>query len=112
MKPIVGGIWEVYSASMHIVLVQVTVRPELLDEFEAVILHNARESLLKDPGCVRFDVSQQLDDPRRWVFHEVYTSADAHAAHRRSPHFLAYNAMAERAVLEKSVARCTGKHIT
>ena len=75
-------------------------RPEA---FEAAILHNARESLDAGPGLLRFDVSQQLDDPRRWVLHEVYTSADAHAAHRRSPHFLAYNAVAERAVLEKTV---------
>jgi hypothetical protein len=32
------------------VLVQVTVRSELLGEFEAVLLHNARESLAKDPA--------------------------------------------------------------
>ena len=97
---------------MHIVLVQVTVRPELLAEFETAILHNARESIAHDEGCLRFDVSQQIDDPSRWVLHEVYTSADAHAAHRRSPHFLAYNALAERAVVEKTVARCAGKHVS
>ncbi len=51
----------------------------------------------RDPGCVRFDVSQQQDDPTRWVLYEVYDSPDAHAAHRRSPHFLAYDAVAARA---------------
>lgn len=96
---------------MHVVLVQVTVRPELLDEFEAAILHNARESIAHDPGCLRFDVSQELDDPRRWILHEVYTDAEAHAAHRRSRHFLAYNEVAERAVVDKSVARGVGRHI-
>ena len=95
----------------HIVLVQVTVRPELLKEFEAALLHNARESLAHDEGCLRFDVSQSLDDPSRWVLHEVYTNADAHTAHRQSPHFLAYNEVAERAVSEKTVMRCVGRHV-
>ena len=95
----------------HIVLVQVTVRPELLDEFEAVLLHNARESLTHDKGCLRFDVSQSIDDPARWVLHEVYTTPDAHAAHRQSAHFLTYNEVAERAVSEKSVMRLVGRHV-
>jgi quinol monooxygenase YgiN len=84
----------------------------LLDEFERALLHNARESVRRDPGCVRFDVSQQLDDPTRWVLYEVYDSADAHAAHRGSPHFLAYDAVASRALVDKTVIRATGKHTT
>lgn len=97
---------------MHIVLILVTVKLDLLEEFEQALLHNARESVKHDPGCLRFDVSQQQDDPARWVIHEVYDSADAHAAHRRSPHFLAYDAVAARAVVDKTVIRASGKYIT
>jgi|SRR5690242_20259581 quinol monooxygenase YgiN len=97
---------------MHIVLVQVTVRPEMLGEFERALLHNARESVVHDRGCLRFDVSQYADDPTRWILHEVYDTPDAHAAHRKAPHFLAYDRVAERAIVEKSVARCIGRHIT
>ena len=97
---------------MHVVLIQVTVRPELLAEFERALLHNARESVARDPGCVRFDVSQSIDDPRQWVLHEVYEHPEAHAAHRQSAHFLAYNAVAERAVVEKVVTKYSGRHIT
>jgi quinol monooxygenase YgiN len=89
---------------MHVVLVQVTVKPEMLEEFEAAILHNARESVARDPGCIRFDVVQQYDDPGQWVFYEVYTDRAAHAAHRESAHFLAYGKVAERAVVSKTVA--------
>ena len=96
---------------MHVVLVLVTVKPELLEEFEQSLLHNARESTAKDPGCLRFDVSQHLDDPARWVLYEVYDSPDAHAAHRRSPHFLAYDAVASRALVDKTVIRASGKYI-
>jgi quinol monooxygenase YgiN len=97
---------------MHIVLVLVTVRPEMLDEFERALLHNARESVAHDPGCRRFDVSQSTNDSTRWVLYEVYDSPDAHAAHRRSPHFLAYDAVASRALVDKTVIRASGKHTT
>ena len=93
---------------MHIVLVLVTVKPEMLDGVRAALLHNARESVAHDPGCLRFDVSQQQDDPTRWVLHEVYDAPDAHAAHRQSPHFLAYDAVAARALIEKTVIRASG----
>ena len=101
-----------HARELHVVLVQVTIRPELQDDFEAALLHNARESVRRDPGCLRFDVSQDKDHPTRWVLYEVYDSPEAHATHRQSSHFLAYDAVAARAVVEKSVAKCAGRHIT
>src|SRR5262245_20050495 len=97
---------------MHIVVIQVTVRPELLEELERALLQYARESGVRDPGCLRLGVSQSADDPTRWILHEVYDTPDAHAAHRKAPHFLSYDAVASRAVTEKTVARCIGRHVT
>jgi len=97
---------------MHVVSVQVVVKPELLEEFERVILHNARESIAHDPGCLRFDVSQATDDPTVWLFHEVYDRPEAHAAHRQSAHFLAYQLVEQRAVVDKKVIRGVGKQIS
>jgi (4S)-4-hydroxy-5-phosphonooxypentane-2,3-dione isomerase len=97
---------------MFMVLVQVTVRPEMLAEFERLLLHNARESVARDAGCLRFDVSQHVDDPTRWVLHEVYDAPESHAAHRQSPHFVVYDAFARDAVIEKVVSRCVVKHVT
>lgn len=96
---------------MHIVVVMVTVKPEMLAEFERVLLHNAKMSVAHDPGCVRFDVSQHADDPARWVLYEVYTNPAAHAAHRESAHFLAYNEVAERAVTDKTVIKATARQL-
>ena len=95
---------------MYVVLILLTVKTEELDEFERALLHNARESVTKDPGCLRFDVSQQQDDPARWILYEVYDSPDAHAAHRKSAHFLAYDAVAARTVVDKTVIRATAKY--
>ena len=97
---------------MHIVSVSVTVKRELLAEFEQAILQNARQSMANDKGCLRFDVSQAYDDPTLWLFHEVYDLPEAHAAHRQSAHFLAYQEVEQRAVIEKRVIRAAGKHIS
>jgi (4S)-4-hydroxy-5-phosphonooxypentane-2,3-dione isomerase len=98
--------------SMHIVSVTVTIKEEMLAEFERAILHNARESIAKDPGCLRFDVSQSYEEPTMWLFHEVYDAPDAHAAHRQSPHFHAYAEVEKRAAVDKRVIRAAGRHVT
>jgi hypothetical protein len=36
---------------MYVVLVQVTVRPEMLAEFERLLIHNARQSVAGDRGA-------------------------------------------------------------
>ena len=94
---------------MFVLLVQVQVRLEMLEAFEAAIYENASRSVERDPGCLRFDVSQECDDPTRWTFYEVYTEEAAHAAHCRSAHFAAYTAVADRALVSKTVTRHTGK---
>jgi (4S)-4-hydroxy-5-phosphonooxypentane-2,3-dione isomerase len=97
---------------MHIVLVVVTIRPDMQAEFERALLHNARESVANDQGCRRFDVSQDVSDSTRWILHEVYDGPEAHAKHRQSPHFLAYDEIAQRAIIDKTVFRCVGRHVS
>jgi autoinducer 2-degrading protein len=90
---------------MLVVLVQVTVKREMLGEFERAILQNAAQAVEREPGCVRFEVSQHEDDPAQWMFYEVYASAEAFQEHRRQAHFLAYQAVADRALLSKTLTR-------
>ncbi|MGH9346443.1 MAG: putative quinol monooxygenase [Vicinamibacterales bacterium] len=67
---------------MLVVLVQLTVRRALLGEFERAVLANADGARTREPGCVRFDVSQREDDPSQWLLYEVYRDAGAFEAHR------------------------------
>ena len=96
---------------MHVVLVVVTVKPEFLETFQDALLHNARMSVTHDRGCRRFDVSQDLADPHRWVLHEVYDDADAHQRHRLAEHFLHYDRIAQDAVTEKTVIKAASRHL-
>src|SRR5580658_2889900 len=74
---------------MHILLVQLHVKSEFLDDFQRATIENARQSM-QEPGCVRFDVIQQTEDPARFVLAEVYRDAQEHAAHRDTPHYKAW----------------------
>jgi quinol monooxygenase YgiN len=71
---------------MLVVHIQVWVKPEAVEAFKTATLANATESV-KEPGIARFDVSQQQDDPTRFVFVEVYRTADAPAAHKETKHY-------------------------
>ena len=74
---------------MPIVHVHVHVHPEHLDAFVAATRENARHSV-QEPGVVRFDVVQEIDDPTRFVLVEVYRTADDPARHKETAHYAAW----------------------
>jgi (4S)-4-hydroxy-5-phosphonooxypentane-2,3-dione isomerase len=69
-----------------VVHVFVRVKPESVAAFRAATLENARQSV-QEPGIVRFDVVQQMDDPTRFVLIEVYRTADDPARHKETGHY-------------------------
>ena len=71
---------------MFIALVHVHVKPESIEAFKQATLENARNSV-QEPGIARFDVIQQVDDPRRFVLVEVYRDAQAPARHKETTHY-------------------------
>ena len=84
---------------MLTVLVNLTVRPERVEEFLDGIRTNARASLRDEPGCLRFDVHRDAEDPHRFVLYEIYASADAfYVEHRHAPHYAAWREVAARCV--------------
>ncbi|MBV9491246.1 MAG: antibiotic biosynthesis monooxygenase [Verrucomicrobia bacterium] len=71
---------------MVILHVHVQVRSEYLEAFRDAICENARSSV-QEPGVVRFDVLQQVDEPTRFVLVEIYRDDAAVEAHRQSAHY-------------------------
>ncbi|MGH9256737.1 MAG: putative quinol monooxygenase [Vicinamibacterales bacterium] len=74
---------------MVVLHVTLRVKPEHISEFLEVALHNAAHAV-NEPGCLRFDVIQDRDDPACFRFYEVYRDDAALAAHRQTPHFKRY----------------------
>ncbi|MFC5264043.1 putative quinol monooxygenase [Kribbella qitaiheensis] len=63
-----------------------------LDAFVDAIRTNAERSFTDEPGCLAFDVSQDLADDHHFLLHETYTDDAAVDAHRAAPHFKVWRA--------------------
>jgi (4S)-4-hydroxy-5-phosphonooxypentane-2,3-dione isomerase len=72
--------------SMVAVLVYLRVKTDRLDQFLAETLENARNSR-KEPGIVRFDLIQEIEDPSRFALFELYRDQQAIEAHRITAHY-------------------------
>ncbi len=71
---------------MIVACVYVHVNPEHVKEFIQATSENHRNTIL-EPGALRFDVLQQLDDPTRFVLYEVYRDEAGAAAHKDTAHY-------------------------
>ena len=83
---------------MYSLLVQMEVRPGRREEFLAGMAANAESSVRDEPGCLRFDVCSVDGDEDRFLLYELYTDAEAFAAHKASPHFARWRTVAEQVV--------------
>ena len=63
------------------------VKPDKIEEFKEVVLDDARHSVLDEPGCLRFDVVQEDEDPTKFWLHEVYRDRAAFDHHLTTPHY-------------------------
>ncbi|MHB8901281.1 MAG: putative quinol monooxygenase [Thermoguttaceae bacterium] len=74
---------------MYAVCVHVCVKEAHRDEFIRATLENARQTI-EEPGNLRFDVIQQVDDPNRFVLYEVYRDQAGMAAHKDTAHYASW----------------------
>jgi (4S)-4-hydroxy-5-phosphonooxypentane-2,3-dione isomerase len=84
---------------MFSLMVQMEVRPGRRDEFLAGMAANAEASVRDEPGCLRFDVCSVDSDENRFILYELYTDADAFAAHKAAPHFAQWRTVAEQVLV-------------
>ena len=83
---------------MFSLVVQMTVRPGRREEFLAGMAANAEASVRDEPGCLRFDVCSVESDENRFLLYELYTDAEAFAAHKAAPHFARWREIAAEVV--------------
>jgi quinol monooxygenase YgiN len=67
------------------------------------LLRSLADHSRSEPGNLRWDLWQDLDDASAFVIDELYTDAAAVEAHRATPHFQSYasqiNDLAERTAI-------------
>lgn len=71
---------------MLVACVHVHVKPEYRDAFIEASRENSRNTI-QEPGNLRFDVLQQIDDPDRFILYEVYRDEAGMKAHKETPHY-------------------------
>ena len=94
---------------MLIVLVHVHVKPDCVETFRTASLQNARNSI-QESGIARFDVLQDNADPNRFILNEVYRTADAPAAHKKTEHYKAWRETVEDMMAEPRQAMKLTNH--
>jgi autoinducer 2-degrading protein len=75
--------------------VKVRVKPDMRQKFLKAIEVDALGSEQDEPGCVRFNVLQDVEDPNVYYFYEVYVDEAAVDAHRAAPHYAVWKAAAD-----------------
>ncbi|MGD8683638.1 MAG: antibiotic biosynthesis monooxygenase [Chloroflexota bacterium] len=96
---------------MFVAAVHVFVKPEAIDDFKEMIRAN-HEGSIAEPGCLRFDVVQSVEDPTEFLLWEVYVDEEAAAFHKTTPHYLAFKErMPELKSKERYADRYVGVHV-
>jgi autoinducer 2-degrading protein len=72
--------------------VKVRVKPEGRERFLKAIEVDALGSERDEPGCLRFNVLHDQQDPNVYYFYEVYRDEAALEAHRAAPHYAVWRA--------------------
>ena len=82
------------SFDMIALKVQIRVKEDCVAVFKEAMAKN-HAGTRNEPGNVRFDVSQGIDDPCQFFLHEVFESSEAHAAHLETDHFKVFMSTVE-----------------
>jgi autoinducer 2-degrading protein len=71
---------------MYHVVVRIDVKPEKVQDFIELATFNSRNSR-QEPGNLRFDVIQQVDNPLRFALYEVYKDEAGFKSHQATEHY-------------------------
>jgi (4S)-4-hydroxy-5-phosphonooxypentane-2,3-dione isomerase len=86
--------------------VKVKVKAEERERFLRAIEVDAVGSERDEPGCLRFNVLADAEDPNVYYFYEVYRDEAALEAHRAAPHYAVWRAAADTLDGTPQATRC------
>ena len=70
---------------MKVICEVLQITPGLIEPFKAAMVELARDSVKEEPGCLRFDVFHDDNDPDRIINYLVFRDEAAWQAHRQGP---------------------------
>ena len=92
---------------MDILMVRIHVKPQQLEDYIREMIADAEGSVSQEPGCRRFDIIQDVDEPTKLGLCEVYNDADAVDDHVSRAHFLKWKeTTADWITQDIGISRC------
>ena len=91
------------DAAPYVIWVDFEVDPLSMEEFMALLHHNAQTSLSLESGCRRFDVLVQLPSSTKVSLYEIYDSEAAFQTHLATRHYRAFAEAVASVVRSKEV---------
>ena len=91
---------------MLAIWVKVRVQQEQRERFLKAIEADAIGSERDEPGCIRFNVLRDQQDPNVYYFFEVYRDETALEAHRAAPHYAVWRAASDTLDGAPEATRC------
>jgi autoinducer 2-degrading protein len=77
---------------MYVVVVTFEAMSDHVDAFREAVCRQAENSVAREEGCHRFDVSVHRDSPTTFFLYEVYTDEAAFQDHLASTHYADFSA--------------------
>ena len=75
-----------FASSLHVIHAPLPVKPDKVDDFIAAVKLDGVGSTHEEPGCLRFDVYQNVNKPDELYLYEVYVNKTAFEYHTKTPH--------------------------
>ena len=79
---------------MIVRVIDIFVVGDRTDDFRTATEKNHLASI-QEPGVIRFDVLQDVDDSSHFMLYEVYQSDEATTAHKQTAHYAEWKAAVE-----------------
>ena len=96
---------------MYVIIAPLIIKEEFTDRFIEEITADAMGSMKNEPGCLRFDVIRDGDDPNRIWLYEVYVDEAAFQAHMETPHFIRWRDTTQDWVAERPEGKAIGASV-
>jgi quinol monooxygenase YgiN len=69
------------------IFVTIRIKEGFAEQFTEASFGDAQGSTRDEPGCFRFDILNNSEDPNLFHLYEVYADEAALGAHREAPHY-------------------------
>jgi len=99
---------EIDNSALLINLVEVVVDPDQNAAYAEVVLPEIAQSMANEPNILVMYAVTYANEPNRWLFFEVYASAEDYQFHRQQAYFIDYLARTKNLVIDKSFRQLSG----